>query len=250
MILARLTRAIRRQNWFAVVLEFVIVVAGVLLAFQISQEGQARSERAHARDVLARVESEIRRIILVRDSIGPRIADSVDRLAEARPIITGDVAADMLTPEQCRAITRSFELDQAPDEVPSLREVIDSGALASIDNAALRHTVTEFLAKQRSVREWVRQRILATSDLTRLFPEMVWFDLIENPDNDDGWDRVAICDLEAMRASHAFRAHLMQNYTVQRSAVRFVYAFMDEALDDLHAAVDAELGLSHAGDSE
>ena len=29
MILARLSRAIREQNWFAVVLEFVIVVAGV-----------------------------------------------------------------------------------------------------------------------------------------------------------------------------------------------------------------------------
>ena len=35
MILARLSRAIRQQNWFAVVLEFVIVIviAGVVIGF-------------------------------------------------------------------------------------------------------------------------------------------------------------------------------------------------------------------------
>lgn len=30
MILGRITKAIREQNWFAVVLEFVIVIAGVV----------------------------------------------------------------------------------------------------------------------------------------------------------------------------------------------------------------------------
>jgi hypothetical protein len=35
MILARLSKAIREQNWFAVVLEFVIVIAGVVTGFQI-----------------------------------------------------------------------------------------------------------------------------------------------------------------------------------------------------------------------
>ena len=45
MILARLSRAIRQQNWFAVALEFVIVVSGVLLAFQITAWNEARAER-------------------------------------------------------------------------------------------------------------------------------------------------------------------------------------------------------------
>ena len=54
MILARLTRAIRQQNWFAVVLEFVIVVAGVVIGFQVTawnarqadlQRGQLYIER-------------------------------------------------------------------------------------------------------------------------------------------------------------------------------------------------------------
>lgn len=45
MILARITRAVREQNWVAVAIEFVIVVAGVMLAFQISAWNEARADR-------------------------------------------------------------------------------------------------------------------------------------------------------------------------------------------------------------
>jgi len=36
MILSRISRAVREQNWFAVVLEFVIVIAGVVIGFQVT----------------------------------------------------------------------------------------------------------------------------------------------------------------------------------------------------------------------
>ena len=36
MILPNLTRAIREQNYYAVVLEFLIVIAGVVIGFQIT----------------------------------------------------------------------------------------------------------------------------------------------------------------------------------------------------------------------
>jgi len=35
MILARISKAIREQYWFAVGLEFVIVIAGVVRGFQV-----------------------------------------------------------------------------------------------------------------------------------------------------------------------------------------------------------------------
>ncbi|MEE2525921.1 hypothetical protein V0U79_06050 [Hyphobacterium sp. HN65] len=45
MILARLTRAFREQNWFAVTLEFFIVIAGVVIGFQITAWNAERSDR-------------------------------------------------------------------------------------------------------------------------------------------------------------------------------------------------------------
>lgn len=46
MILQRISKAVREQNWFAVVLEFVIVVAGVMLAFQITAWNEAGARSA------------------------------------------------------------------------------------------------------------------------------------------------------------------------------------------------------------
>ncbi|MEE2525933.1 hypothetical protein V0U79_06110 [Hyphobacterium sp. HN65] len=245
MILARLTRAIREQNWFAVVLEFVIVVAGVLLAFQISQLAERRAERAYARDALARIENEVRIIMSVRDMVRPRLETQLQGLIEARPIITGNVEADTLTPQQCAAIANSNQMHAAPDEIPSLHEMVDSGALASIDNPALRQAVTDFASKQATVRDWIRQQAVEIDDLTELFPDLIWFVLVEAPEDDDGWNRRSVCDLEAMRNSRAFRAHLMRNYAMVRSSESFVYDFLDEAFNDLHTAIDAELGIIH-----
>jgi hypothetical protein len=45
MILRRLSQHIKDQNWFAVVLDFVIVVAGILIAFQITNWSELQREK-------------------------------------------------------------------------------------------------------------------------------------------------------------------------------------------------------------
>ena len=52
MILANLTKAIRTQNWFAVVVEFVIVVLGLLTAFLIEAAREAADERQRANQLI------------------------------------------------------------------------------------------------------------------------------------------------------------------------------------------------------
>jgi hypothetical protein len=250
MILARLTRAIREQNWFAVLLEFLIVVAGVLLAFQISQFAAARSQRAYALDTMERVEIQIREVARVRDITRAQLDAHIAGLISARPIVMGREEADALSADQCWAIANSNVINMAPDAVPSIEEVMQSGALAVIDNDALRLATQRFVSKQQAVRRWVRQQHGETSDLTKIFPDMVWFELVEAPEADDGWDRVAVCDLDGMRTSRAFQAHLMRNYVVARATRNLVYDFMDEAFEELHAAADGELGLTHAEEAE
>ena len=53
MLLRSLTKHVKDQNWFAVALDFFIVVVGILLAFQITnwnerREANANLERAEA----------------------------------------------------------------------------------------------------------------------------------------------------------------------------------------------------------
>ena len=44
MRLRSLSKHIREQNWFSVALDFVIVVVGILIAFQITNWNEARSD--------------------------------------------------------------------------------------------------------------------------------------------------------------------------------------------------------------
>ena len=55
MLLRRLMEQIENQNWFAVVLDFVIVVVGVLLAFQISNWSERAGERRTGEDYAERL---------------------------------------------------------------------------------------------------------------------------------------------------------------------------------------------------
>ncbi len=48
MILQNISKAIREQNYYAVALEFVIVIAGVVIGFQINAWADARSDAARA----------------------------------------------------------------------------------------------------------------------------------------------------------------------------------------------------------
>ena len=59
MILARISKALREQNWLAIAIEFLIVILGVLLAFQISQYAENRTEIRRAEDLLQLVEAEM-----------------------------------------------------------------------------------------------------------------------------------------------------------------------------------------------
>lgn len=58
MILRRITKHVKDQNWFAVGLDFFIVVVGILIAFQITNWSESRSDRDAERVILERLEAE------------------------------------------------------------------------------------------------------------------------------------------------------------------------------------------------
>jgi len=59
LILARITKAIREQNWFAVVLEFIIVVAGVYSAVWIEGHQSREAERQQTAEVIETLRGDL-----------------------------------------------------------------------------------------------------------------------------------------------------------------------------------------------
>jgi len=59
MVVRRLSQAIREQNWFTVLVEFVIVVAGIFVALQVDGWNEARKERVLERRYLERLHQDL-----------------------------------------------------------------------------------------------------------------------------------------------------------------------------------------------
>ncbi len=70
MILRRLTEHVKAQNWFAVAIDFVIVVVGVFIGIQVSNWNAARADRVSERHYLAQLRQDLKLIqVEVRDQI-------------------------------------------------------------------------------------------------------------------------------------------------------------------------------------
>jgi len=136
MILARLSAAIRAQNWFAVVVEFVIVVAGVAIGFQINAWNEARQERQREAEYLQQLEVELAAVI---DELST-VEDAIDAYFNWITIfIEGVENGDPDRAQQgswgLNAIT-SVEIVNL--EPAALREMISAGELTIIRNNELR----------------------------------------------------------------------------------------------------------------
>lgn len=84
MILRRLTEHVKAQNWFAVLLDFVIVVLGVFLGLQVNNWNADRGDRAREASYLARLAEDLRADIAE--------IDEIDRVAAVRMAALGRLA--------------------------------------------------------------------------------------------------------------------------------------------------------------
>ncbi|WP_291841752.1 hypothetical protein [Maricaulis sp.] len=82
MILARITQALRDQNWLAVTIEFVIIIAGVVIGFQVTAWNGEREARARADILTARLIEDLQaeqwRVIGVT-TYYEQVADNAER---------------------------------------------------------------------------------------------------------------------------------------------------------------------------
>lgn len=135
MILARLTRAIREQNWFAVGIEFLIVILGVIIGFQVTAWNAQREAHARADILTARLIEDLQaeqwRVIGVSTYYG-QVADNAQRALDT---LEGRRETDdrTLVVEAFRA-TQIFSF---PVIRPTYEELVSTGTIDLITDEAL-----------------------------------------------------------------------------------------------------------------
>ncbi|MCP2679997.1 hypothetical protein NHF45_10710 [Maricaulaceae bacterium NA33B04] len=259
MILQNLTKAIRDQNWFAVGVEFLIVIAGVVIGFQIQGWNENRADRFEERSLLMRLHAEVVGLLEIQSEEYALNEPRAQSLAAVHPLLFDDIAPRELTAQECRQLGISNWLSAPTDELPVLEEIVSTGRFDLIADETVRTRLHRFALTRNRAR---RQYGEAVNELFRLagrHPNAIWYLRIPSSSVPEhamgrpedwqlprragaGYGWAYGCDLEAMRGSRAFLAEYVDNISRLNSYVER-YEELIAVLSDLRAALDNELDL-------
>lgn len=79
MVLECLKHTIRKQDWFAVSLEVIIVIAGIIIGFRITAWGNEQTSRAQERELLRGLRAEFVANIALYDQTATEHRRSVEQ---------------------------------------------------------------------------------------------------------------------------------------------------------------------------
>lgn len=136
MLLRRITKHVKEQNWFAVGIDFVIVVIGVFIGIQVANWNDGRAEVAEGARYIEQLSDEY---VVIEETIEDQVDSYVEfsnAAQEALRLLTADIAptSSELTP----LIDVLMGGRIPPGEPAALRELISAGKLDLINQKELR----------------------------------------------------------------------------------------------------------------
>lgn len=208
MILRRLADAIREQNWFTVIIELVIVVAGILIAVQIDEWNQAQKDRALEKGYLERLLADVE--------------NSIERTTNHKFFVKTHADQTSLVLDSLRSCsldenqrdhfaTGLFDLGKMVPSIfvlGSMNEMLSTGKFSVIQSAKVRTLMNE-LVEEAEYQERVFPLILdsASREVSLVHANTVFL-LGEYRGDDSGvvWNEIdidfnALCDDLAVQAA-------------------------------------------------
>jgi len=147
MLLRRITEHARTQNWFAVGLDFLIVVVGVFIGIQVANWNEARMQQARDEVLLSRLMEDFEQIVAFGETRLPRYRESAAQISDLITTIRSGVDPG-LTQEIQDQITGSVIVWAVTEMAPTYDELVATGTLSRIRNPNLRKALNDY-ARQR-----------------------------------------------------------------------------------------------------
>jgi hypothetical protein len=170
MILSRLKHALREQNWFAVVLEIVIVVLGVVIGFQITAWSERQADLSMERSYLNQIATDLSTTQTMMAFIDDRLAGSESSAAQ---LFDSFRKIDPLPSDSILVlVSNSASVSGLNPILGTIEALINTGDLTLVRNDSLRLAIPSYLELQRSMAEWqnlVGEELMAAlRDLSRM----------------------------------------------------------------------------------
>jgi len=143
MLLRRMTDNVRDQNWVAVFLDFVIVVVGVFIGFEVSKSNEATRKNQQVEQLLVNLKTDLGQMQVDTDYVQSQF---YLRTVELDKLLTALEQPDvhMIELEKLVAVNAIMNLDGLPRAPVSFREMMAAGRFELLKDAGLRRDVHIF----------------------------------------------------------------------------------------------------------
>jgi hypothetical protein len=241
VILRRITAHLRRQDWVAIAIEFVIVVLGVFVATQVSNWNEEREARARAEVYSARLADDLRYEAWQLEYLIAYYKDVLDSAERAVGALTD---GPRLSDEQL--LINAYRASQYlyyGTRRATYDEMVATGDIGLIDDRRLRETALTFYgdptidivtneARSSEYRRAFRRATLA--DVQRALLESCG-DRILDPGEYAGMDGSIDypCELDLPAGKIAAAAARLRNDAVLLSALQLRFADLETAILNL-----------------
>ena len=244
MILRRVINHFRNQEWTAIFLDFLIVVVGVFMGFQVQQWATRAGQRASEKLYLNRLHGEVVQLIQDRSRYNSWAQKNQAALTGAVAVLQNQTDRQVLTDAECLAIVQSHIYLNPTSDLPTIDELLSSGRFDALQAKGVRSAITGF--NQAALRggdiiDAVNRNILT---LARVFPKLIQLETVQDI-NPPGIKLGVHCDANAMKANPQFMNTFVDNRDRYAHYAIFAVKPVSEKLEELHHALDEELGIVH-----
>ncbi len=150
MLLRRVTDHVKAENWFAVGIDFAIVVVGVFVGIQVSNWNGERIERHHEQELLVRLHQDFIESIKGQQ----RDLDFLDQQFSDQAVILKSLAACKVTPEDTVAFQRGVVTLGYINPPRFFRRTVDELASAGKMDVIQNEFIKDELAAIVALVEW------------------------------------------------------------------------------------------------
>ena len=212
-------RHVKAQDWFAVGVDFLIVVLGVFVGLQVQDWNDARKERIEEQALLTRLHDEVESLIEANGEELAALHSRGDSLLGANAVLFDATPGRSFTPLECRELAGSHAYRLPPDDLPVLDELLETGRFDILRNADLKARLREYIRRRSQVESYFAE---ATNELFRLhsrYPELIR--VVRVPEQEaalpwgglsgPGMTWMPQCDASGMRANAAFKNEYADN---------------------------------------
>ena len=240
MLLRRVTKHIKAQDWFAVFVDFLIVVVGVFVGLQVQDWNDSRKERLEELALLDRLSEETRSLLDAHEQELASLRTRAEILTGVNPVLFSQAPSRAFTEQECGTISGSHVHRRPSDELPVLDEMLETGRFDLLRDAGLKEHLRAYLLLRERGRAYYEEAVNELFRLHSRFPSLVIVRRLPvTADEDvswgglsgDGYRWVPECNVEEMRTNTAFRNEYVDNVSRINSLTGFVAKRRDHLVE-------------------